>query len=60
MRGYPLSLAFARQIPPFVAARHLPPERGKSALKGTPLSYVANFYAIAKSRPLGEGGIAQR
>jgi len=28
------SQALPRQIPPFVAARHLPPERGKSFLKG--------------------------
>ena len=29
-----------------------------SSPKGTPLRYAGNFPAIAKSRPLGEGGIA--
>ena len=29
-----------------------------SSPKGTPLSYTGNFIATAKSRPLGEGGIA--
>ena len=30
-----------------------------SSPKGTPLRYAGNFTATAKSRPLGEGGIAQ-
>ena len=30
-------------IPPFVAARHLPPERGKSFLKGRAKSTTENF-----------------
>ena len=30
----PSQAHFVRQIPPFVAARHLPPERGKSFLSG--------------------------
>ena len=29
-----------------------------SSPKGTPLRYAGNFTATAKSRPLGEGGIA--
>ena len=29
-----------------------------SSPKGTPLGYTGNFIATAKSRPLGEGGIA--
>ena len=29
-----------------------------SSPKGTPLRYATNFAATAKSRPLGEGGIA--
>ena len=33
LRGTP-SQALPRQIPPFVATRHLPPARGKSFLKG--------------------------
>ncbi len=31
---------------------------GASSPKGTPLRYAGNFIATAKSRPLGEGGIA--
>jgi hypothetical protein len=33
----PLQPHCVRQIPLFVAARHFPPKRGKSALKGAPL-----------------------
>ena len=32
----------------------------RSSPKGTPLRYAGNFTAIAKSRPLGEGGCDQR
>ena len=32
--------------------------RRASSPKGTPLRYAASFSATAKSRPLGEGGIA--
>ena len=32
--------------------------RRASSPKGTPLRYAGNFIATAKSRPLGEGGIA--
>ena len=47
---------FASQIhtPLFVAARHLPPERGKSALKGTASVVAGNFAAALKGVPLGE------
>ena len=34
------------QIPPFVAARHLPPERGKSFLKGRAKSTAGYFLII--------------
>ena len=40
--GYPLSHGLRRASSP----------------KGTPLRYAASFSATAKSRPLGEGGIA--
>ena len=42
--GLALSV-FASQIhtPPFVAARHLPPERGKSFLKGRGKSTAGSF-----------------
>ena len=40
--GYPLSHGLRRASSP----------------KGTPLRYAASFSAAAKSRPLGEGGIA--
>ena len=36
----------ACQIPPFVAARHLPPERGKSFLKGRAKSTAGYFLII--------------
>ena len=37
------------QIPPFVAARHLPPERGKSFLKGRAKSTAGNFLIAPKT-----------
>ena len=53
--GLALSV-FASQIhtPPFVAARHLPPERGKSFLKGRGLGMAEKFPAQLKGVPLGE------
>ena len=51
--GLPPQAHYVRQIPSFVAARHLPPERGKSALKGTPLSYAEAFPAQLKPSPWG-------
>ena len=42
-REIPPQSRYARQIPPFVAARHLPPERGKSFLKGRGKSTAGNF-----------------
>ena len=39
--------------------RQIPPQSLRdSSPKGTPLRYAGNFIATAKSRPLGEGGIA--
>ena len=39
--------------------RQIPPQALRaSSPKGTPLRYAGNFIATAKSRPLGEGGIA--
>ena len=52
--GLPPQAHYVRQIPPFVAARHLPPERGKSALKGTPYGNVGNFPATTEAVPLGK------
>ncbi len=54
--GIPLpSCRFASShTPPFVAMRHLPPERGKSSLKGTALAVAENFTAAPKGAPLGE------
>ena len=52
--GLPPQAHYVRQIPPFVAARHLPPERGKSALKGTPYGNVGNFPAATEAVPLGK------
>ena len=45
--------------PPFVATRHLPPERGKSSLKGTVFGGGDKVSGIAQRRPLGGAG-AQR
>ena len=63
--GLALSV-FASQIhtPPFVAARHLPPARGKSFLKGRGLGMTGKFPAQVQSLracplPLG-GAVAQR
>ena len=47
------------QIPPFVAARHLPPARGKSFLKGGASGGTAYFAWIAKASHFGRSGIAQ-
>ena len=45
-----LSVIAARcQIPPFVAARHLPPERGKSFLKGRAKSTPGSFLIALKT-----------
>ena len=44
-------------------AAGIPPQsllRKASSPKGTPLGYAGNLAATTKSRPLGEGGIAQR
>ena len=52
-----LSVIAARcQTPPFVAARHLPPERGKSFLKGRALGSPRKLHLFAKASPLGRGG----
>ena len=40
-----------RQIPPFVATRHLPPARGKSFLKGRALGMAGKFLAEVQSAP---------
>ena len=42
--------------PPFVATRHLPPERGKSSLKGTAFGGGGKVSGIAIRRPLGGAG----
>ena len=42
--------------PPFVAMRHLPPERGKSSLKGTAFGGGGEVSGIAQRRPLGGAG----
>ena len=49
---------FAAQIhtPPFVAARHLPPARGKSFLKGRGLGKEIKFAWTAKGSPFGRAG----
>ena len=45
-----LSVIAARcHTPPFVAARHLPPERGKSFLKGRGKSTAGNFLITLKT-----------
>ena len=46
------SQSLTRQIPPFVAARHLPPERGKSFLKGGALGKTGKFSALPRPLPL--------
>ena len=43
------------QIPPFVAARHLPPARGKSFLKGRALGSPRKVHLFAKASPFGRG-----
>ena len=43
------SQALTRQIPLFVAARHLPPARGKSFLKGRALGMAVQFPAKVQS-----------
>ena len=50
------SQALTRQIPPFVAARHLPPARGKSFLKGRALGSPRKLHLFAKASPFGRGG----
>ena len=50
----PLQPRCVRQIPLFVAARHFPPKRGKSALKGRLCAATAKFPATAKAVPLGK------
>ena len=45
--------------PPFVATRHLPPERGKSSLKGTVYCGDGKVPGGAQRLPLG-GAVAQR
>ena len=54
------SQALTRQIPPFVAARHLPPERGKSFLKGRALGNPRKLHLFAKASPFGRGGFAKQ
>ena len=49
------SQALTRQIPPFVAARHLPPARGKSFLKGRALGSPRKLHLFAKASPFGRG-----
>ena len=48
-----LFCGFAEELPPQASLVGL-----ASSPKGTPLRYAGNFSATAKSRPLGEGGIA--
>ena len=47
------------QIPPFVAARHLPPGRGTSALKVGALGNPRKVHLFAKASPFGRGGCEQ-
>ena len=55
--GPALSVIAARcQIPPFVVARHLPPARGKSFLKGGALGSPHKVHLFAKASPFGRGG----
>ena len=53
------SQSLTRQIPPFVAARHLPPERGKSFLKVGALGSPRKLHLFTKSFPFKEGLSAQ-
>ena len=46
------------QIPPFVATRHLPPERGKSFLSGGAFRLLS--VSRAKPPPFGGGGFAKQ
>ena len=58
--GLTLSVIAARcQIPPFVATRHLPPERGKSFLSGGSFWRCRKVSRHHQSRPLGEGGLTR-
>ena len=43
-----------RRTPPFVAARHLPPERGKFFLKGGVLGKTRNVTVLPRPLTLGE------
>ena len=54
------SQALTRQIPPFVAARHLPPARGKSFLKGRAFGSPRKLHLLAKASPFGRGGFAKQ
>ena len=47
------------QIPPFVAARHLPPARGKSFLKVGAFGSPRKLHLFAKASPFGRGGCEQ-
>ena len=50
-----LSVIAARcQIPPFVAARHLPPAGGSRPSKWEPLAVHAKFISLPRPLPLGE------
>ena len=42
------------QIPPFVAARHLPPAGGRRPSKWEPLAIHAKFISLPRPLPLGE------
>ena len=53
--GLALSVIAARcQIPPFVAARHLPPAGGSRPSKWEPLAVHAKFISLPRPLPLGE------
>ena len=60
--GLALSVKACRlcQIPPFVAARHLPPARGKSFLKGRAFGSPRKLHLLAKASPFGRGGFAKQ
>ena len=50
------SVRFAHcHTPPFVAARHLPPERGKSFLKGRGSGETASLAVRLETLPLCQG-----
>ena len=53
-RACPLRLTFVRQIPPFVAARHLPPVGGSLSSKWEPLAVPVSFISLPRPLPLGE------